>query len=97
MEEVKHTRNNPRKLKNLTKAHYEEIIGIEHGADIMGYMNAKRLREVEATEPSFIVITEVMGDYDGAGQLPYFGAIATKTGLLFARRRLRALAKAGAA
>lgn len=79
--------------EHLTEEHYKEIIAIQAGADVFGYRNAKLLREVEALEPSFIHICDAKGEYDPVGQLPYFGAIATETGITFAKRRLTKIAR----
>lgn len=68
-------------MKRLNKDHYQAIIDIKDGADITGYSLAKRLREIERFSPDYIKICEVQGDYDGAGQLPYFGAIALPFGI----------------
>lgn len=72
----------------MNKEHYEELIAIECGADIMGHYNAKLLREIEKTHPTWIKIVDAQGSYDPVEQLPYFGAIATMDGLFHARRRL---------
>ena len=80
-----------RKLEHLKREHYEEIINLKDGADIMGWLNARICREIEATEPGFIEIVDAQGEYDGVGKLPYFGAIATKAVLHFAERRLKAM------
>jgi hypothetical protein len=80
-----------RKLEHLRKEHYELILSIRDGADIVGAKEARLLREIEATEPAFIHICGVQKEYDGAGHLPYFGAIATSTGIIFAKRRLESI------
>lgn len=64
----------------LTKEHKEAMRAVTHGADVSGYSIARLLREVERHHPELITICKVMGDYDGAGHVPYFGAILTKAG-----------------
>lgn len=81
----------------LTEEHYKEILAIRDGADIMGMWNAKILREVEKVEPGFINIVDPQGEYDPAGKIPYFGAIATHAGIMFATRRLEKIKKEGGA
>lgn len=75
-----------RKLDHLEIEHFEELLSLESGADIFSPHLAKLCREIEATEPAFIIICSPQGEYDGVGVLPYFGAIATKIGLHFAKR-----------
>ncbi len=93
------TKKNPR-IVRMTAAHKEAVRLVKNGADVRAYTLAKLLREVEATKPECISIGPVqMGPYDSAGQLPYFGAIATKAGLKWAATVLLlilpALASAG--
>lgn len=85
-------KKNSRKVARLTDAHYEAMRAVTNGADVFSYVTARLLREVEATKPAFITVTDAMGDYNPVGQLPYFGAILTGKGkdALKARR-----AKAG--
>jgi hypothetical protein len=69
----------------LTKAEAKAIIGVSKGADIYGYGTAKTLRAMETR--GFVEITKaMMATGDGSGQEPYFGAIATKAGILAARK-----------
>lgn len=73
-------KKNPR-IVRMTSAHKDAVLSVRNGADVRSYALAKLLREVEATKPEYIDIGPCqMGPYDGAGQLPYFGAIATAKG-----------------
>ncbi|MCR6108671.1 hypothetical protein HXA34_20460 [Salipaludibacillus agaradhaerens] len=74
----------------LNSKHIEEMRGIEEGATIWGYVNAKLLREVQRFDHELITVVSVKElevientTYDGSGKLPYFGAILTKKGKEF--------------
>ncbi|PAF27423.1 hypothetical protein CHH61_03610 [Shouchella clausii] len=65
---------------------------IENGATIWGYKEARLLREVQKFHSEFVDIIglheleQVTGEkFDGADQLPYFGAILTGMGREFIR------------
>lgn len=53
---------------------------VSDGADVIAQHLAGLLRSVQKKAPALIRITPVMGEYDGAGRRPYFGAILTKAG-----------------
>ena len=55
----------------LSRDHYKFLLDIRDGADIMGYGEARCAREIERARPSWIDITDRMGDYNPAGRLPY--------------------------
>lgn len=76
------------KKTKLDIEHYRLLLDLRNGADVIGYGEAMRCREIQRAHPSWIDITDLMGDYDGAGRLPYFGAIATKEGIKVAKKRL---------
>ncbi|MBD1379164.1 hypothetical protein [Metabacillus arenae] len=71
----------------LKQEHYEVMKAVKDGATIYGYVDAKRLREVQKFDSELIEIIglkdleEITGEeYNGAEQLPYFGAILTGKG-----------------
>jgi hypothetical protein len=66
------------KLSNEQISALKQVIG---GADVFGYSLAKSLREIEKIAPELIYICDRQGDYKGYEQLPYFGAIVTKSGI----------------
>ncbi len=76
------------KKTRLDHEHYKLLIDLRNGADISGYGEARRIREIERAHPAWIEVTDCMGEYDPTGHLPYFGAIATKEGVRVARKRL---------
>lgn len=59
----------------------KSLISVKNGADIYSRLLAGQLREIEKQHPEYIDICKPQ-DYtgDGADQVPYFGAIATKAG-----------------
>ncbi|GAA0471797.1 hypothetical protein [Alkalibacillus silvisoli] len=75
----------------LNKEHLSEMKGIENGATIWGYKNAKLLREVQRFDSELLTIIDDLQElerienkvYDGAKQLPYFGAILSEKGKEF--------------
>ena len=79
----------------LTKEHLEEMKGIENGATIWGYKNAKLLREIQQFDSDLLTIIDDLQElehienkvYDGAKRLPYFGAILTERGKVFLSER----------
>lgn len=64
----------------LTKKQKEAMKLVTDGADISSYAIAKELRAVQKHHPLLIHITKPMGKYNGAGHVPYFGAILTDAG-----------------
>lgn len=83
----------------LTKEHIDELKSVEDGATIYGYINAKLLREVQRFNNKLIQILDIAElekilnkEFDGAKQLPYFGAILTNKGKTFVKRMNRLLA-----
>lgn len=60
---------------------------LQRGADVFGYGEAMRLRELQRQGSDAFEITPRMGQYDGAEQLPYFGAILTNAGRELLKRR----------
>lgn len=74
-------------IEALTVEHFEIMEGIKEGATIWGYYEAKLLREVQAYDEELLTIVGLEElerienkVYDGAGKLPYFGAILTAHG-----------------
>ena len=65
---------------NLTKKQKEAMKLVIDGADVSSPFIARELRTVEKNYPKLIHITKPMGDYDGRGHVPYFGAILTNEG-----------------
>ena len=69
-------------LHELTRAHVDELYGVCHGADITGYVNAIRCRELARLD--LVMITELMNPVDDVmAPQPYFGCIATAAGREF--------------
>lgn len=71
----------------ITREHIQIMQGVEGGADIYGYTEAKLLRQVHAHDPELVQILPVKEleratgrKFDGRKQLPYFGAILTAKG-----------------
>lgn len=71
----------------LNDKHFEVMVAIENGATIYGYADAVLLREVQKVDESLLTIVslkdleEITGEtFNGAEQLPYFGAILTRKG-----------------
>lgn len=64
----------------LTLEEKEAMRLVSDGADVIAHHLAGLLRSVQKKAPALITITPVMGEYDGAGRLPYFGAILTPAG-----------------
>jgi hypothetical protein len=79
-------------MKNLNKEHFEFLLGLKDGADIFGFKEARLGREIKKYAPSWILIGEAMGEYDGAERIPYYGALATRQGLRGAKEELEKLA-----
>lgn len=78
-------KKNPR-IVRMTAAHKLAVLAVRKGADVSGYDLARLLREVEATKPECISIGPLqMGPYDVKEKLPYFGAIATRAGVKWAK------------
>jgi hypothetical protein len=71
----------------LTDTHKEALRTIKDGADIRSRELAKTLREIEAAQPEFISIGKEQGEYGVDEKLPYFGAIATRKGLEWAKEK----------
>lgn len=74
----------------LTDKHLEAMEFVINGATIWGYSEAKILREVQQFNDKLIHILnikeleKVVGyEFDGAKQMPYFGAILTGAGRKF--------------
>jgi hypothetical protein len=65
----------------LTQEVREAMEAIRGGADISSPYIAKTLRELEQSNPSWLVVCKPMGSYDGAEHIPYFGAILTTEGV----------------
>lgn len=80
----------------LEQRHYRLLLDLQNGADIIGYGEAIRCREIEKIKPKYIDITRCMGEYGPTDRLPYFGAISTKAGARAAQKHLgvAAIAKA---
>ena len=64
----------------LTKKQKEAMKLVKDGADVSSHAIARELRAVEKKHPELIHIVKPMGDYDGRGHVPYFGAILTDAG-----------------
>ena len=64
----------------LTKKQKEAMKLVKDGADVSIPAIARELRAVEKKHPELIHIVKPMGDYDGRGHVPYFGAILTDAG-----------------
>lgn len=71
----------------LSKKHFEIMKDIEGGATIWGYVEAKLIREIQRYNETLVHIVdipeleEITGEeFDGAKQMPYFGAILTEKG-----------------
>lgn len=64
----------------LTKKQKEAMKLVKDGADVSSPAIARELRAVEKNHPKLIHIVKPMGDYDGRGHVPYFGAILTDAG-----------------
>lgn len=75
----------------MTKDEAKELLGIKGGADVWGYINAKRLRLIQReVNPAFLKIVPAMdAPKNGAQRQPYFGAIATPAGLEAAKLILK--------
>jgi len=67
-----------------TAEHLEAMEAVRDGADVISYSLARRLREVEKTNPEYTWIRKLAGDYPNVmAKLPYFGCILTDQGKLF--------------
>lgn len=72
----------------MNPKHLEVMKGIENGATVWSYVDAKLLREIQVYDDKLLVIIDDLEElaqiegktYDGAKQLPYFGAILTEKG-----------------
>lgn len=64
----------------LTKKQKEAMKLVRDGGDVSSPAIARELRAVQKYHPLLIFITKPMGDYDGRGHVPYFGAILTDEG-----------------
>lgn len=53
---------------------------VSQGADVSDPVVGRLLRQLEQEHPSLITIVAPMGNYDGRGRVPYFGAILTPAG-----------------
>ena len=76
----------------LKAKHFEVMKAVRNGATIWGLREAKLIREVQRYDPELVEIIklqeleEIEGvEYDGAGRVPYFGAILTEKGKEFLR------------
>lgn len=78
-------------MAKLNKEQVEALRAIRHGADVTSKVLGRTLRGIEKDFPTLLEIGDVMGNYDGAGMLPLFGAIITREGfeLLAAEMRFR--------
>lgn len=57
------------------------LISVQDGADIYSRLLAEQIREIEKQQPEYINICKPQAyTGDGSDQMPYFGAIATKSG-----------------
>lgn len=59
--------------EKLTKDEKAVLVLITDGEDVLDYAMAKTLRKLEKL--GLAHITKLIGDYPGAGRMPYFGAI----------------------
>lgn len=80
----------------LKSIHLKTMEGVEGGATIWGYREAKLLREIQQVDTELVKILnlseveEITGEhFDGAKQLPYFGAVLTDKGREFLKGRLK--------
>ncbi|MGG3803142.1 hypothetical protein [Metabacillus fastidiosus] len=71
----------------LKQEHFEVMEAVKEGATVYSYLDAKRLREIHNHNSELIHIVglkelEVITNtkFNGAEQLPYFGAILTEKG-----------------
>ena len=62
----------------LTNDHKKALKAVQDGADVFGYGIAEKLRECE--REGFVEICDAVGNYPGASQQPYFGAVLTEKG-----------------
>ena len=67
-------------MTRITAEEKRAMALVKDGADVIAHHVAGLLRSVQKKAPKLITITSVMGVYDGAGRLPYFGAILTPAG-----------------
>lgn len=67
-------------IEELTKEVCSAMELMRDGADVSSYAIAGTLRHIEKSNPDWLTICEPMGIYDGAGHVPYFGAILTAKG-----------------
>jgi hypothetical protein len=80
----------------LEQKHLDMMESIKDGATIFGYKEAKLLREVQRIDRELIQVIDDISEleaiegkeYDGAGRVPYFGAILTKKGKKLVRNHL---------
>jgi hypothetical protein len=73
---------------SIKREHIEVMESVNGGADIYGYLEATLLREVQKHDAELVQILTIHElekatgrKFDGAKQLPYFGAILTKKGI----------------
>lgn len=77
----------------LTKYQRDLMKAVRNGADISGYTDAMELRRMEKL--GWVTVCECMGEYDGAGRLPYFGAILSPEGRKIERAAQKSRAGGG--
>jgi hypothetical protein len=80
----------------LRKWDLDLLFDLRNGADIGGYAEAKRLRELQADAEysGLFEITKAMGNYTVIDKHPYFGAILTPQGRAFLRKNGYRIGKA---
>lgn len=67
--------------EHLKKEHLDLMDKIAFGATIWEDREAKLIREIQSQDPGLVEIIPVKElGYDGAQQIPYFGAILTDKG-----------------
>ena len=71
----------------LQPNHYIVMGGIKNGADIYDLLNASLIRQIETIDEDLVTILNIEEleeihnkKFDGAKQMPYFGAILTGKG-----------------
>ena len=65
----------------LTETDLNALHAVVNGCDVSDYELARRIRGLERDHGDLINVCAPMGHYDGAGHVPYLGAIPTEKGL----------------
>lgn len=73
----------------LRERHAKVLLDAEGGADILGFIEAKILRDIQKLSPEYLTITKYMGVYGVKDRHPYFGVLPTEKGLVWAKTKIK--------